>query len=127
VGFNIIDFDYRVLAPYAGGADFHERLPTLDILKEFRRITGRRVSLDHLAAVNIGECKTADGIQAVKWFREGRWDTLVSYCRQDVMITRKLFSKGLNEGGLYYLDKERKPRFAPLSWSLENLLKRGIQ
>jgi DEAD/DEAH box helicase domain-containing protein len=125
VGFNIIDFDYRVLAPYSAGIDFTDRFPTLDILKEFKRVTGRRASLDHLAAVNIGECKTGDGIQAVKWFREGKWDSLISYCRQDVMITRKLFSRGLNEGGLYYLDKDRKPRFAPFYWSLENLLKRG--
>lgn len=126
VGFNIIDFDYKVLEPYAR-FNLYQRLPTLDILKDIRLSIGRKVSLDHLAAVNIKEHKTADGLQAVRWFREGKWDSLINYCCHDVMITRKLFYKGLTEGKLYYYDREGSIRQVSLSWSPEKLLKRGNQ
>ncbi|MCX7823549.1 MAG: DUF1998 domain-containing protein [Syntrophobacterales bacterium] len=124
VGFNILDFDYRVLSYYTD-VDLRKHLPTLDILKDVYLSIGRRISLEHLASVNIKEQKTANGIQAVQWFREGRWDDLVDYCRRNVMITRKLFYKGLSEGGLYYCDRDGSIKFAPLHWSLGKSLKRG--
>lgn len=123
IGFNILDFDYKVLSPYAR-FNLSQSIPTLDLLKDIRQNIGRRISLDHLAAVNIGENKIADGIQAVKWFREGNWKKLVDYCCHDVMITRKLFYKGLKEGGLYYCDKYGKIKYISLNWSSE-LLERG--
>jgi DEAD/DEAH box helicase domain-containing protein len=123
VGFNILDFDYKVLFPYAG-FNLREHLPTFDILKDLYRVIGRRVSLDHLAAVNLKEFKSADGIQAVQWFREGKWNKLIDYCCQDVMLTRKLFYKGLTEKKLYYIDKGGAKRQVVVSWSLDKMLRR---
>ncbi|MEJ5299591.1 MAG: DEAD/DEAH box helicase [Thermodesulforhabdaceae bacterium] len=124
VGFNIIDFDYKVLAPYAQ-SDLKRHLPTFDMLKDIHRVIGRKISLDHLAAVNLKEFKLADGIQAVRWFREGKWNTLVDYCCQDVMLTRKLFYKGIEEKKLSYLDKKGVLREIAVSWSLDEIVKRS--
>ncbi len=120
VGFNIIDFDYVVLSSYTN-FDF-SKLNTLDILKEFRAVTGIRVSLDHLCALNLGETKSADGFQAVRWYREGNWKELIDYCCKDVMLTRKLFYKILEDGFVFY-NSRRKLKKAVINWTIEGLLK----
>jgi hypothetical protein len=72
VGFNVLSFDYAVLKAYSP-FDF-SKLPTLDLLNEIHSHLGFRLSLDHLAEKTLGRRKESDGIQAVKWFREGEWD-----------------------------------------------------
>ncbi len=123
VGFNILSFDYRVLAPYTDIA--LERIPTLDILQEVYRSIRRRVSLDHLAEVNLNERKAAGGVQAVQWFREGNWEALIHYCREDVRLTRMLFYKGMRQQSLTYKDRRGRRHQIPLSWSRETLLQGG--
>ncbi|SFM71901.1 DEAD/DEAH box helicase [Thermodesulforhabdus norvegica] len=120
VGFNIKRFDYRVLMPYST-IDL-QILPTFDILEEVSRVLGFRLSLDHLAAATLGSVKRANGIQAVKWFREGRWEELVSYCIQDVALTRDLFLFGLRNGHLKFRGKRGSMTKIPVNWSLEELL-----
>ena len=52
---------------------------------------GYRISLDHLALVTLGRKKTADGLQALKWWKQGKLKEIVDYCKQDVKITNDLF------------------------------------
>jgi len=89
VGFNIKRFDYRVLGAYTS-LDFRT-LPTFDILEDIHRRLGFRLSLGHLAEQTLGKAKIADGIQAVRWFREGNLDAVTDYCKEDVAITKELF------------------------------------
>ena len=56
----------------------------------YRRL-GYRVSLDNLATTTLGVSKSADGLQAVRWFREGRIQEVLEYCQQDVEVTRRLY------------------------------------
>ena len=100
VGFNILAFDYRVLDPYYSTSVLQNR--TVDILKEFKHQTGHRIKLDDLAQATLGHGKSGVGTLAVKWWREGRKDKVVSYCRQDVEITRDLFLYGIHNGCLKY-------------------------
>lgn len=116
IGFNNLDFDYRVLAPYAG-EDLGRVLSSFDILREVQKELGFRLSLDHLARETLGERKSASGLQAIKWFREGRWDELISYCRQDVEVTWNLFRSGWREGWLYWRDRQGVRRQLRASWS----------
>ena len=83
IGFNIKRFDYKVLTGYTD-FDF-KRLPTLDILEEVHHHLGYRLSLDHLARVTLGAKKSADGLQALKWWKQKRMRELLDYCRQDVV------------------------------------------
>jgi DEAD/DEAH box helicase domain-containing protein len=114
VGFNINRFDYRVLG---GLVDFNfNTLPTLDILAEVKRHLGYRLSLNHLAGVTLETEKTADGLQALRWWKEGRIHEIIEYCRADVAVTRDLYLFGRENGYLLFQNKARKTVRIPVSW-----------
>lgn len=122
VGFNVRSFDYKVLSAYT--PECLEKIPTFDILEEIRSRLGFRLGLDHIAYHTLGERKTADGLQAVAWFREGRFDELEAYCRKDVEITTKLFEFGCTQGYLVYETKEGRRVRLPVDWDLNSILKK---
>jgi DEAD/DEAH box helicase domain-containing protein len=123
VGFNLLRFDYRVLGAYTT-ADL-ARLPTLDIWQEVYRHLGFRLSLDALAGATLGAAKSADGLQAVAWWRQGRLEELAAYCRQDVEITLGLFRHGQEKGHLLYRRKGEDTRLRiPVDWSWPSLRRR---
>ncbi len=122
VGFNVKRFDYRVLSAYTG-KDLRD-LPTFDILEDIYQRLGFRLGLDHLAKETIDRGKSADGLQAVEWFRQGEMEKLTDYCCQDVAATRDLFMYGLEKGHLIYRTKkdDRRVRLL-LDWDLEEMIK----
>jgi DEAD/DEAH box helicase domain-containing protein len=125
VGFNVKRFDYRVLGAYTG-FDFRQ-LPTFDILEDIYQRLGFRLSLGHLAEQTLGKTKIADGIQAVRWLREGKLDAVVEYCKDDVSITRDLFDFGLSQGYLVYQTKNGQPVRLPVNWKLDDILREAIR
>jgi DEAD/DEAH box helicase domain-containing protein len=114
VGFNLKRFDYRVLQPYA--ARPLAALPTLDILEELAAILGFRLSLGHLTEMTLGEKKTGDGLLALEMYRTGRWEELEAYCRQDVVLTRRLFEFGAEQGYLVYQHRQGTAVRVPVAW-----------
>ncbi len=121
IGFNVKRFDYAVLKPYTS-QDLGE-LPTFDLLEEIYNRLGYRLSLDHLAKETLGRQKSADGLQALEWFKAGDMDTLTEYCKHDVMLTRDLFLHGLDKGHLIYKDKRQNERLRfPVDWDLDKLI-----
>ncbi len=121
VGFNIKRFDYGVLSAYT--SSHLGDLPTFDILEDIYQRLGFRLGLDHLAKETIDQGKSADGLQAVEWFRQGEMEKLTDYCRQDVAATRDLFIFGLNNGHLIYRTKkdDRRVRLM-VDWNLEKMI-----
>jgi len=103
VGFNNKRFDNLVLSAYSS-FPLHT-LPTLDVLEVVKNRLGYRLSLDHLAEQTLGIKKSADGLQALKWYKEGRLDLISEYCQKDVEITRDLFLYGLENGYLIFKNK----------------------
>ena len=118
VGFNSRRFDYRVLSGYSS-SDFN-RLPTLDLLEEVSAHLGYRLSLDRLARHTLGAGKSADGLQALLWYKEGKIDLIAKYCRKDVEITRDLLHFALDRGYLLFQNKAGKVVRLPLA--LEKVL-----
>ncbi|MGM0453160.1 MAG: DEAD/DEAH box helicase [Thermodesulfobacteriota bacterium] len=114
VGFNIKRFDYGVLGGYV---DFSPAaLPTLDILESVHGHLGYRLSLDHLARESLGEEKTADGLQALKWWKQGRIDDIVAYCKKDVAITNNIYLYGRRNGYLLFRNKAGHLVRLPVNW-----------
>ena len=114
VGFNVRRFDYQVLQPYT---DVRlQRLTTVDMLQDLHRVLGFRVSLDAVAEATLGSSKSADGIQAVHWFRRGEIDKVIAYCRQDVQVTRDIYEFAENHGYVRYRDRYRGVRQVRISW-----------
>lgn len=96
IGFNIRDFDLPVLAPYTKH-NLYE-LPILDMMDDIERGVGFRVGLDNLATTTIGASKSAHGLQALEWFKQGQIEKIKKYCLDDVRITRDLFEHGRTHG-----------------------------
>ena len=114
VGFNIKRFDYLVLSGYSE-TDF-SRISTLDILEDVYNHLGFRLSLAHLAEITLKSRKSADGLQALKWWQQGRIDEILEYCRQDVHITRDLYLYGQQNGYLLFRNKAGEVVRIPVDW-----------
>ena len=65
--------------------------------------------------------KSADGLQAVRWWREGKINEIKKYCEQDVKVTKKVFDYALQHGHVLFKDGYRK-REIPIdtsSWKIK--------
>src|SRR5881394_1066486 len=94
VGFNNLGFDYEVLHSYTV-FDLRQ-LPTLDMLVEVE--------------------KTAEGLQAIRWFKEGKLAEIAEYCCYDVKITRLIHEYGTTHKQLFYTNKFGARLTVPVSW-----------
>lgn len=92
IGFNLLGFDYDVLKGYRDVP--LESLPTLDIMVDLQQKLGFRPKLDSVVQATLGAAKSADGLQALAWYREGRLDLIEKYCTDDVRLTRDLYLFG---------------------------------
>ncbi len=114
VGFNSFRFDYAVLQPFAG-YDLHS-LPGLDLLDVIRGRLGYRVSLDNLARATLDVPKSADGLQALQWWKEGNIEAIRTYCQKDVEVTKGLFEYGREHGFVLFTNKAGTKVRVPVSW-----------
>ena len=121
IGFNIKRFDYRVLQGYSS-FDFRA-LKTLDILEEIHNHLGFRLSLAHLAQATLNSQKTADGLQALRWWKQGRVREIIDYCKMDVKLTRDLFLFGRQKGYLVFSNRNQVKMRIPVNWQTERFLK----
>lgn len=100
VGFNSDHFDIPILNKYYPG-DL-TKIRSIDLLKEISDVLGRRVRLDAIAEGTLGSKKSASGLQAMQWWKEGNIDALRKYCLKDVEITKKVFDYALKNGMLTF-------------------------
>lgn len=114
IGFNLLSFDYQVLKAYT--AERLSDLKTLDLLDDIYNKLGFRIGLDALANATLGAQKSADGLLAIQWFREGKIDQLIAYCRDDVAITKQLFEFGRDNGYVVYPDRSRRKQKVSVGW-----------
>lgn len=140
VGFNHVRFDLRVLAGHKAcpvdleseAADarrqrdqashqryieLHEGLNHFDMLKELEQRLGHRLRLESIARATLGEGKSASGLDALRWYREGRMDLIVEYCKRDVDVTRAIHEYALRHGKLLY-ESRSGLREVILDWRL---------
>lgn len=114
VGFNNLRFDYEVLHGYTP-LDLR-RLPTLDMLIELQNQLEHRLSLDSIATATFGVEKTAEGLQAIEWFRQGKLMEIAEYCCYDVKITRLVHEYGTTHHQLHYTNRLGKKLSVPVGW-----------
>jgi DEAD/DEAH box helicase domain-containing protein len=123
VGFNNKRFDNRVLSAYTDRN--LALLPTLDLLEEIHNYLGYRLSLNRLAEQTLGTNKSANGLQSLAWYKEGRIDLIRHYCKKDVEITRDILFHGLEQGFLLFANKAKQIVRLPLALdtAIENIMK----
>lgn len=99
IGFNIRRFDMPVLQPYLPYSV--TTLPILDIMEEVVKNLGHRLSLDSIAQATLGHGKSGSGLDALRWFKEGRFDLITKYCLDDVKVTKEVYEYGKQHGRLF--------------------------
>ena len=120
VGFNVKKFDYGVLQPYA---DFDlDEITTFDMLIDVNKKLGHRLSLNHLAENTLNAAKSADGLVSLQWYKEGKIDKIIEYCKQDVAITRDLFLYGESHGYVKYSTRSRVAKDLKVDWERASLI-----
>jgi len=114
IGFNHVKFDYAVLG---GLHPFNFRgLPNLDLLVEVKNRLGYRLKLDNIAQATLNVGKSADGLQALRWWKENRLDLITKYCRQDVAVTRDVYLHGREFGHIFFTNKAGQKVRLPVNW-----------
>ena len=120
VGFNVKKFDYGVLQPYA---DFDlDEITTFDMLIDINKKLGHRLSLNHLAENTLNAKKSADGLVSLQWYKEGKIDKIIKYCKQDVEITRDLFLYGESHGYVKYSTRSGVVKDLKVDWKTPSLI-----
>jgi DEAD/DEAH box helicase domain-containing protein len=114
VGFNNLRFDYEVLHGYTS-YDLRQ-LPTLDMLVEVQAVLNHRLSLDSIATATFGVEKTAEGLQAIRWFKEGKFAEIAEYCCYDVKITKLVHEYGRQHKQLFYQNRFGKKQNVAVNW-----------
>jgi len=114
VGFNNLRFDYEVLHGYTS-FDLSQ-LPTLDMLVELQAALNHRLSLDSIATATFGVEKTAEGLQAIRWFKEGKLAEIAEYCCYDVKITKLVHEHGRQHKQLFYQNRFGKKQNVAVNW-----------
>jgi len=115
IGYNVIDFDFEVLAPYA--VFDLSQVPVLDLMRDVEKQIGARVGLDAICEQTIGAGKTADGMEALKWWKEGKLVQIAEYCCYDVKATRLVHEFGAEHGCVFYYSKKTQRREkVPVVW-----------
>ncbi len=122
VGWNHLQFDYPVLQPYI----FHtlaERTLNLDMMHDLEKKLGFRLKLDAVASASLGTGKTADGLDALRWWQEhkktGEFAPLrkiAEYCAYDVKVTKCVHEYALQHGLLKYNDRNGRIAEIAVDW-----------
>ena len=107
IGYNSEHFDLPVLNNYYMGDLL--QFPHLDLLKKIKESLGIRLRLKDVAEATLDNVtKSADGLQAMQWWKEGKIDEIKKYCEQDVKVTKKIFDYALKNGHVKFKDGSRK-------------------
>lgn len=100
IGYNSEYFDLPVLNNYYSGDLL--KLPNLDLLKVIKESLGRRIKLNDVAQATLKMGKSADGLQAIEWWKAGLVQKVIDYCIQDVKVTKEIYEYGLKNRQLFY-------------------------
>lgn len=115
VGYNLFGFDYPVLQRYILDIAL-DQLPTVDMMVEIQKRLGFRLKLESIATATLQIGKSADGLQAVRWWKEGKIEEIFKYCEQDVEVTRQVYEFGKTYRYIQYYDKQYRIQRMPVAW-----------
>lgn len=89
IGYNSEHFDIPLLNKYYPG-DLNQ-IKSIDLMVYIRESLGRRPKLDDIASATLNIKKSGHGLEAVKWWKEGKIEEIKKYCEDDVKITKDLY------------------------------------
>lgn len=117
VGFNHVGFDYGVLMGYTV-RELQEQIQSFDILLDIEKRIGHRLKLETLATATLGAGKIADGLDAIRWWQQGKMAEIAEYCCYDVKVTKCLHEYGVKHGHVKYLDRNQREQTVTVDWKV---------
>ncbi|MBN22984.1 MAG: hypothetical protein CL678_16990 [Bdellovibrionaceae bacterium] len=115
IGYNIRGFDLPVLVPY--GLKIN-KVDSFDIMYDLETLTRQRyLKLEAVARGTLGTGKSADGLKAVEWWKQGEIQKIIDYCMQDVKVTLDVFEYGRKHGHVKIQRSEEKIVEVPVQWN----------
>jgi len=115
IGYNIRGFDLPVLVPYGLKV---AKVDAFDIMYDLEALTrSRYLKLESVAQGTLGVGKSADGLMAVEWYRQGQIQKIIDYCLQDVKVTREVFEFGKQNGFVKIQRSEANTVTVPVQWN----------
>ncbi len=116
VGFNHISFDYEVLMGHTI-MELRDQIQSLDLMVDLEKRLGHRLKLDAVATATLGGLsKTADGLDAIRWWRQGEIMKIAEYCCFDVKVTKCVHEYGVEHGHVKYLDRNKREQTVKVDW-----------
>lgn len=115
IGYNIKEFDYKVLSRYDKRFENIDNIKTFDILNDLikKYVGDIRISLDNLIRNNITpEGKKTNSSKMPEYFREGKIDQVIEHCKEDVYYTYMIMKKIIE-------DKHLKYEYSNITFTLE--------
>lgn len=119
VGFNHISFDYEVLKGVYTWFDPTNMRKSLDLLVDLEKRLGHRLKLDAVASASLGMGKTADGLDALRWWKQGKIVEIAEYCAYDVKVTKCVHEYGARHGYVKYHDRNDREQKVEVDWKLD--------
>lgn len=101
VGYNLIDFDFKLIAAYDRRIG-QVTSKAVDLLTRISAALGFRLKLDDVAQATLGKGKTGDGMLSLSLWKQGRFAEVEAYCKTDVELTKELHAHALQHGKLRY-------------------------
>lgn len=131
IGFNHVQFDYAVLRGSVV-LEFADQLENLDLMLNLEKKIGHRPKLDTVASATLGSGKTADGLDAIRWWQQAtlakekgdkqawadRIGDIAHYCCHDVAATKQVHQYGCEHGHIKYIDRNQREQVIPVDWKL---------
>ena len=122
VGYNHVSFDYGVLQAYTL-YDLIDQTINCDMLIDVEKELGHRLKLDAIAAATLKAGKTADGLDALKWWQKYKKTgdvehmmNIAEYCCFDVKVTKEVYEYGVKHGHLKYEDRSGNEQEFSVDW-----------
>mgnify|MGYP001133392785 FL=1 len=78
----------------------------IDTSRMMTKAAGKRVQLDNLAKCNLNSQKSGDGLMAVRWWSEGKYEDVAKYCLKDSQLTLDVWKMGVENGNLSFFDED---------------------
>lgn len=114
VSFNGNNFDSKVLSHYGDVSALHRK--SFDVAEYLSGQLKHRIRLESVATATLGVGKSADGLLALQWWKEGRIDEIIEYCKQDVKVLRDVVVYGKEHGFVLYNDVEQNAVKVAVDW-----------
>ena len=116
VGFNILRFDFKVLAGYQG-IDL-SKVKAVDMMVDVSEVSGHRIGIDALVEATLGITRDINGLDMVELWKKGRLEKVIEGCCNDVLMMKALHEYGCEHGKVFYYPEGSKRRKSiAVKWS----------